>query len=614
METGMSARRKTDNFLTAMCGMADDAKKMNRGLGPMRISLERIGETGARTEDELLRASRTLEGISDKLDRLLDQRQPMAAGTAVGGRDTESRLFALIAVTDTLEKTTGGVGTIVDTTLRTAYKVPKLTSDTDKAIDSLVLPSGSDLLSALDSVGGGAGAGGALGKFLGSDALELLAPAVLEMTGTIADSMFGANGSTMLTSTISGAISGAAIGTQIFPGLGSAIGAGAGALIGLAQGATRVFEKKDDAFRDVVQERFETVSQWQDDQVRAGIEFAAVQQARSTLEATKNDPQTDPAAGLAGTYIGLSGTLEQKKQETWGKAGDAFIATRSPAMQEQTDYLSGDTGKKMQELYSKSGELEAMRINRQEELQREAMTAVLEGVRPTDYKPQAADRLMVLRDEYLNAMAVTENKGANEQELESALATLDSIVKEVEVLAQNEYQGSSIEQTTVNSGIELIKNISADTVMDESYYNAGFRMGEQLSKGIQAAESTNRVRYTVELQLAGNYMKVLQPYLTGESSSSADPNYNHYLGGPKPNAPKRAFGLNFVPYDDYPAVLHYGERVLTAQQARQQDVAGTGRVVVTGNNFTVRETADIERIASALVRQLRIAQAAAKPS
>lgn len=47
-----------------------------------------------------------------------------------------------------------------------------------------------------------------------------------------------------------------------------------------------------------------------------------------------------------------------------------------------------------------------------------------------------------------------------------------------------------------------------------------------------------------------------------------------------------AYGLDRVPYDDYPALLHEGERVLTAREARAQDAARSSIVInVTGNTF-----------------------------
>ena len=62
-----------------------------------------------------------------------------------------------------------------------------------------------------------------------------------------------------------------------------------------------------------------------------------------------------------------------------------------------------------------------------------------------------------------------------------------------------------------------------------------------------------------------------------------------------------AYGLTRVPYDNYPALLHEGERVLTAAEARR---GGSAVVNITGNQFTVREEADVDRIASAIASRV----------
>lgn len=66
-------------------------------------------------------------------------------------------------------------------------------------------------------------------------------------------------------------------------------------------------------------------------------------------------------------------------------------------------------------------------------------------------------------------------------------------------------------------------------------------------------------------------------------------------------------GLDSVPYDGYAARLHKGERVLTARENRDYSEGGGGNgtgggVVISGNNFTVREEADIEKIAYQLAK------------
>lgn len=72
-------------------------------------------------------------------------------------------------------------------------------------------------------------------------------------------------------------------------------------------------------------------------------------------------------------------------------------------------------------------------------------------------------------------------------------------------------------------------------------------------------------------------------------------------------APAAAFGLPYVPRDNYLALLHEGEQVLTAQEARQRRTGGAP-VNVTGNHFTIREEADIYKIAQALAAEIRKAQ------
>jgi len=67
-------------------------------------------------------------------------------------------------------------------------------------------------------------------------------------------------------------------------------------------------------------------------------------------------------------------------------------------------------------------------------------------------------------------------------------------------------------------------------------------------------------------------------------------------------------GLNSVPYNGYTAKLHQGERILTKQENKESQ--NSGGVIITGNQFTVREEADIDRIGQSLFDKLYAAQQA----
>ena len=63
--------------------------------------------------------------------------------------------------------------------------------------------------------------------------------------------------------------------------------------------------------------------------------------------------------------------------------------------------------------------------------------------------------------------------------------------------------------------------------------------------------------------------------------------------------------MPYVPKDDYPVLLHKGERVLTAQQNRQYNQGGSNiSIAKISDTIVVREDADITKIANALVKKL----------
>ena len=66
-----------------------------------------------------------------------------------------------------------------------------------------------------------------------------------------------------------------------------------------------------------------------------------------------------------------------------------------------------------------------------------------------------------------------------------------------------------------------------------------------------------------------------------------------------------AIGENRVPRDNTLYLLHEGERVLTAREARAQDQGGAGGVVINlGGTYHVRQDSDISAIAEAVAARI----------
>lgn len=77
-------------------------------------------------------------------------------------------------------------------------------------------------------------------------------------------------------------------------------------------------------------------------------------------------------------------------------------------------------------------------------------------------------------------------------------------------------------------------------------------------------------------------------------------------GASKVKPKKKAIGMPYVPKDDYPVLLHKGERVLTAQQNREyNNGGGTVNIPKLADTIVIREDADIDRVADRLVRKLK---------
>lgn len=299
------------------------------------------------------------------------------------------------------------------------------------------------------------------------------------------------------------------------------------------------------------------------------------------------------------TFTGLTSTLEDMRSNIEAAAGEGFTTMRKPAMEDQVEHYDM-MGNKYEEAAGISGKLEAVQQNRQERIFRDRMTALFEGTDKSGYvEAQESVRLAeIALNRSLNYGADQHTINVREDELAAALAETQRLIDAAEAQAESTYKGTDMEKSIENSNAELLDSLRSFLKEDDAWRTWGYNIGIEMGYGMMSVRPENAM---TPKEPASNYLTGDAPAITTGSSYAA----SGY-------APK-AFGQSFVPYDNFPALLHQGERVLTASEARAADGGGTSPVTVTGNNFTVREEADIDKIALALAQQLMKARVSYAP-
>lgn len=259
-------------------------------------------------------------------------------------------------------------------------------------------------------------------------------------------------------------------------------------------------------------------------------------------------------AQMSQTYEGLTSTIEDLNADMDAAMGQGYTETRKKGLEEQIAYMEGAAGEKLKNANYLIGVWQATLENQQEE---------------------------ALRKAYDEAFKYIEDNGiTNEAEMGRILGEAQAKAKAAYISDPN-----GAYQTELAAQMTLVQNIQ-DALVDD-YYNAGYSLGQKFSEGRAAA-------------IARGASEDFAPSKGGSWYGSQG--YYSIGGG-------HAFGLDRVPYDGFLTVLHEGERVLTAAEARRQDANGSmPQVTISGNTFVVREEADIERVAVALMEQF--AQAA----
>ena len=270
---------------------------------------------------------------------------------------------------------------------------------------------------------------------------------------------------------------------------------------------------------------------------------------------------------LSTTYDAMVDNLADAQAEIDAAMGEGYNEARKAGIQAQQEWLSGESGAKVSEAYSAIGAFRAELENQKEALERQFV------------------------DE---AMGSSEYQAA---EAAGDAATMGRLIMEAKIQAQNEYNASEGAQLLKESETTLIASVRDDTATNEAYYNAGYELGLEFSRG-RADGIAEKIKEAVGVEDA----EEVTPLMSGQGMTPLE--YGMYLQGQG-----YATGLERVPYDNFPALLHEGERVLTAAKARSMDAGKTGpSIQITMSGVTIREDADVDRIAERLLAKMRLAR------
>ena len=269
------------------------------------------------------------------------------------------------------------------------------------------------------------------------------------------------------------------------------------------------------------------------------------------------DALTDSFAGSmerqSKTFNGITSTIEGLRQELDNAMGEGYNETRMAGLQAEREWLEGDSGQEMQEAYQAIGAWKASLENAKEQY---------------------------IRDAVNEAMGSDAYKAA---EAEGNAAEMGRIIMKAKIDGMNQYNANEGKDEVLAQELSLMDSVREDTSLNDSDWDAGYTLGLSFSKGRAAG-----------MMGSGS----------GETSASASPS-RMLQGVTLPSGSSYAVGIDYVPYDNFPALLHQGERVQTAEEARSGGSGTSIQIVMNGT--VIREDADVERVASALLERMELA-------
>lgn len=274
------------------------------------------------------------------------------------------------------------------------------------------------------------------------------------------------------------------------------------------------------------------------------------------------------ANAISDTFTGMQGQLESIQNDFNAAMGEGYNETRKFGMEDEMERMNGELGDRMQEAYRMVGAYEAELENQRQQLYLDSME---------------------------NAMKQIEEQGLSGVEAER-------VVWEAKTDAEIAYKNTEEYEKRKKAEQDLVEKIQEEMIAGKDYLKYGIAMGEQFSKGYSGA-----VRDAIG---SGALSGATADKAVKNHGNAGQKLWNHVNNAWKQSAVSHphATGLDRVPYDGYHAILHEGEQVLTRVEADQQrNGFGGVQIAKLADSIVVREEADIDRIATTIVRKLSAA-------
>ena len=240
------------------------------------------------------------------------------------------------------------------------------------------------------------------------------------------------------------------------------------------------------------------------------------------------------------TYEGLVSTLSDAQAELERAMGEGYNEERKKGLEQEIETLNGPLAEQMKEANRLIGTFKA-------DLENQHQQSLLDAVNDVMNNPENARN-----QEYMAAQAAGDG------------ATMGRLLEEAKVEAEIAYRGTEGYQLQQQADLLLVQNIQNDATINSSYYDYGRKMANQFSLGYQS----------------GWFQRM--------SGIVAPSNGGGLVGGSLEQAGVKGYatGLDRVPYNNMPALLHEGERVLTKVEADKQDKGAsvTPQISITVHN------------------------------